>query len=87
VVKPFWQNVSFYGNWIQGLQQGTVVSATYSNAGEVFPPYVTTQYEAGVKIDWGRLTTTASLFQISQPSTIVNVATNTLFRLALTSDF
>lgn len=34
---------------------------------------------AGVKIDWGKLTTTASLFQISQPSTIVNVATNTLF--------
>lgn len=79
VVKPFWENVSFYGNWIQGLQQGTVVSATYRNAGEVFPPYVTNQYEVGVKVDWGRLTTTASLFQISQPSTIVNVATNTLF--------
>ena len=79
VLKPFWQNVSFYGNWIQGLQQGTVVSATYRNAGEVFSPYMTTQYEAGVKVDWGRLTTTASLFQISQPSTIVNVATNTLF--------
>jgi iron complex outermembrane receptor protein len=79
VLQPFWQNVSFYGNWIQGLQQGTVVCTTYSNAGEVFPPYKTTQYEAGVKVDWGRLTTTASLFQISQPSTIVNVATNTLF--------
>ena len=27
VLKPFWQNVSFYGNFIQGLQQGTVVPA------------------------------------------------------------
>ncbi|WP_421999626.1 TonB-dependent siderophore receptor [Reyranella sp.] len=78
VLKPFWQNVSFYGNFIQGLQQGTVVSASYANAGEVFPPYVTTQFEAGIKIDWGKLTTTASVFQISQPSTIADVATNTL---------
>ena len=38
---------------------------------------MTTQYEAGVKVDWGRLTTTASLFQISQPSMVANVATNT----------
>lgn len=58
---------------------GTIVSATYNNAGEVFPPYMTNQYEVGIKVDWDRLTTTASLFQISQPSTIVNVTTNTLF--------
>jgi iron complex outermembrane recepter protein len=78
VLKPFWENVAFYGNFIQGLQQGTVVPASYANAGEVFAPYITTQYEAGVKIDWGRLTTTASLFQISQPSVVSNVAANTL---------
>jgi len=78
VLKPFWQNVSFYGNFIQGLQQGTIVGSTFSNAGEVFPPYMTTQYEAGVKVDWGKFTTTASLFQISQPATISNLATNTL---------
>jgi len=77
VVKP-WQNVSVYGNWIQGLQKGTTVGATYANAGTVFPPYKTTQYEVGVKVDWGRFTTTADVFQISQPSTIVDVASNTL---------
>lgn len=77
VFKP-WQNVSVYGNWIQGLQQGTIVGPTFTNAGEIFPPYKSTQYEAGVKVDWGRFTTTASVFQISQPSTITNVATNTL---------
>ncbi len=77
VVKP-WQNVSVYANYIQGLQQGTVVPNTFTNAGEAFPPYKSTQYEAGVKVDWGKFTTTASLFQISRPSTITNVATNTL---------
>jgi iron complex outermembrane receptor protein len=77
VFKP-WENVSVYGNYIQGLQPGIVVGAPFTNAGEAFPPYKTTQYEAGVKADWGKFTTTASLFEISRPSTIANVATNTL---------
>jgi iron complex outermembrane receptor protein len=78
VFKP-WQNVSIYGNWIQGLQPGIIVGSSFANAGEVFPPYKATQYEAGVKVDWGKLTTTASLFQISQPSILTNVTSNTQF--------
>lgn len=76
VYKPL-ENVSLYGNFIQGLQPGTVVGATFANAGTVFPPFKSTQYEAGVKVDWGKLTTTASIFQITQPSIITNVAANT----------
>jgi iron complex outermembrane receptor protein len=75
--KPF-ENVSVYGNFIQGLEQGDTVGPNFANAGTVFPPYKTTQYEAGVKVDWGRLTTTASLFQITRPTTITDVATNTV---------
>ncbi len=75
--KP-WRNVSIYGNWIQGLQRGTTVGPQYVNAGTVFAPYKTTQYEAGVKVDWGRFTTTADVFQISQPNTVVDVSSNTL---------
>ncbi len=78
VFKPL-ENVSVYGNWIQGLQQGTIVGNAFTNAGEIFPPYKSTQYEAGVKVDWGRLTTTMSVFQISQPSILTNVANNTQF--------
>jgi iron complex outermembrane receptor protein len=78
VFKP-WTNVSLYANFIQGLQQGTVVGSTFTNAGEIFPPYKSTQYEAGVKVDWGKLTTTASVFQISQPSILTNVATNSQY--------
>jgi len=69
VLKP-WQNVSLYANYIEGLQRGTVVGASFANAGEVFPPYQSKQYEAGVKVDWNRLITTVSVFQISQPSAI-----------------
>jgi iron complex outermembrane receptor protein len=77
VFKP-WRNVSFYGNFIQALQPGTIVGPTFTNAGEIFAPYKSTQFETGVKVDWGRLTTTMSVFQISQPSTVVDTATNTL---------
>ena len=76
VFKP-WENVSFYGNYIQGLQPGATVGPTFANAGTSFPPYLSTQFEVGVKVDWGKLTTTASLFQITQPSVITDVASNT----------
>lgn len=78
VLKPL-ENVSVYANWIQGLQQGAIVQAPFTNAGEVFPPYKSNQYEAGVKVDWGKLTTTASVFQITQPSLLTNTVTNTQF--------
>jgi iron complex outermembrane receptor protein len=78
IFKP-WENVTVYGNWIQGLQPGSVVGPAFANAGEVFAPFKATQYEAGVKVDWGRFTTTASLFQISQPSLLTNATANTQF--------
>jgi iron complex outermembrane recepter protein len=78
VFKP-WHNVSVYGNWIQGLQEGTIVGSQFANAGEIFPPFKSTQYEAGVKVDLGKFTATASVFQISQPSVLTNVAANTQF--------
>ncbi len=78
IVKPL-KNVSLYGNFIQGLQQGAVVAVPFANAGEVLPPYKSTQYEIGVKTDWGKLTTTLSAFQISQPTLLTDVASNRQF--------
>lgn len=69
VLKP-WQNVSLYANYAEGLSQGTVVGAGYSNAGDVLAPYKSKQQEAGVKVDWGTITTTAAVFQIERPSQI-----------------
>lgn len=76
VVKP-WQNVSLYASYIEGLTAGTVVGNTFANAGQVLPPFVTKQYEAGVKVDWGTLMTTASFFHSTQASGIANTVTNT----------
>lgn len=69
VVKP-WENVSLYANYAQGLTRGTIVGAGYRNTGEVLAPYKSEQYEAGVRVDWGRITTTASVFQIARPNSI-----------------
>jgi iron complex outermembrane receptor protein len=77
VVKPL-SNVSLYANYVEGLQQGIVVGPTFTNAGEVFPPYKSRQYEAGIKVDWGQFATTVSAFQISQPNAIADPVTNTL---------
>lgn len=74
IVKP-WENVSLYGNYIEGLQQGAIVGPAFANAGEIFPPYVSIQKEAGVKVDWGTLTTTISAFEIAQPSVITIIGT------------
>ena len=67
VVEPM-DNVTVYGNYIEGLQQGTIVGGSFANAGERLAPFVSEQYEAGIKVDWGRLPTTLSAFQITQPS-------------------
>ncbi|MEX2453898.1 MAG: TonB-dependent receptor [Rhodospirillaceae bacterium] len=75
IVKP-WRNVSVYANFIEGLQQGAAAPATAANAGELFPPHVTEQYEAGVKVDFGRLAMVASVFQITQPSGLTDPTTN-----------
>ncbi len=76
VVKP-WRNVSLYASYIEGLSQGGVAPAGTRNAGEVLAPFVATQYEAGVRVDWGRITTTLAAFQITRPSSFTDPATNT----------
>jgi iron complex outermembrane receptor protein len=75
VVKPV-ENVSLYANYIEGLSQGPTAPVGSSNFGEIFPPIKSTQYEAGVKVDFGRVTTTLSAFQIEQPSGYLNPTTN-----------
>lgn len=75
VVKPL-ANLSVYGNYTAGLTRGGVAPATAANAGEVFAPYKSKQYEAGVKADWGRITTSVAAFQIDRPSAVTNPFTN-----------
>lgn len=75
VFKP-WSNVSLYGNFTSGLTRGGVAPATAANAGQVFAPYKSKQYEAGVKVDWGSVITSASVFQITRPNSMTDPDTN-----------
>jgi iron complex outermembrane receptor protein len=75
VFKP-WHNVSLYANYAEGLSQGIVVPVTggFANGGAVLAPFKSKQQEAGVKVDWGTITTTAAVFQIARPSLITTPA-------------
>ncbi|MGG4773102.1 TonB-dependent siderophore receptor [Paenalcaligenes sp. Me52] len=68
--------VSLYGNYIQGLSQGATAPVNAANAGEVFAPYKTKQHEVGVKWDSGSLITTLSAFEIKRPSSYTDPVTN-----------
>lgn len=76
VVKPF-ANTSLYANYIEGLSQGPTAPASASNAGTMFAPIKSKQYEIGVKQDFGRFAATVSAFQIEQPNGFTDTATNT----------
>ncbi len=67
VFKPL-DYVSLYGNFTEGLTRGTVVGPSYANQGAVLDPYKSKQYEAGVKVDWGDITTTLAFWQIARPA-------------------
>lgn len=75
VFKPI-SNVSLYGNFSSGLTRGGIAPATAANAGQVFAPYKSKQYEAGVKVDWGSVITSASVFQIKRPNSFTDPDTN-----------
>ena len=71
VVKPA-AGLSLFANRIEGFEAGpTAPSAVntlpVSNAGEVFPPTKTRQYEAGAKLRIGGMNASLAVFQIDRP--------------------
>jgi iron complex outermembrane receptor protein len=76
VFKPV-KEVMLYGNYIQALQQGPIAPAGTVNAGMQFSPFVSNQFEVGVKADFGFVGATLSAFQITLPTSYTDVATNT----------
>ncbi|MXS85422.1 TonB-dependent receptor [Nitrosomonas sp. HPC101] len=78
VVRP-WKNISIYANRMEGLSKGDIAPQIAINAGHALAPYKTEQLEAGVKVDYGRLITTLSFFQIKRPSPLL---TDNVFSLS-----
>lgn len=77
LIRPL-SNVTLYANYIEGLQPGTTVGVGYQNIGQVFPPFQSKQVETGVKVDFGKISVTGSLFEIKQPSAIASSANGML---------
>ncbi len=74
VVKPL-DYLSLYANRIEGLSQGDSAPSTAINVGEVLPPYVSTQYEVGAKLDFGRVGASVAVFQIEKPNAVLDPTT------------
>jgi len=75
IVKPL-DSLSLYANYMQGLSQGPTAPLSAANAGAVFEPVKSEQYEVGAKVDFGRFGGSLSYFQIKQPNGFVDAATN-----------
>ena len=74
VIRP-WEQISLYGNYVEGLAPGPTAPPDAANAGESFPPIKTKQLEFGAKLDLGSFGATLGLFEITQPNAITDVAT------------
>ncbi|MGW9064904.1 TonB-dependent siderophore receptor [Achromobacter animicus] len=72
-VKPT-ERLALYGNYIEGLSQGGTAPEGAVNAGEVFAPEISKQFELGAKYDFGQFETTLSAFQIERPSSYLDPA-------------
>jgi len=61
IYKPD-EQTSFYASYVEGMEPGSRVGATYANAGEMLGATVSTQYELGVKHASGKFNYTAAVF-------------------------
>jgi iron complex outermembrane receptor protein len=75
LVKP-WEYTSFYANYIDALETGGIAPSDAANAGQIFAPIKTTQYEVGAKVDTGRLGGGLALFTAERPTYDYAVGTN-----------
>ncbi|RKF23449.1 TonB-dependent siderophore receptor [Altericroceibacterium spongiae] len=72
-----WRPVSWlsaYATYVESLERGSVAGATYVNAGEVFSPTRSEQYEFGVKAVRGDWTAELALFRLDRALTYVTSA-------------
>lgn len=62
------RHTSLYFNRIEGIAPGPQAPSNAVNAGQIFSPYRTVQYEIGAKYDMGRLSASLAFFRMSQPN-------------------
>ncbi|WP_432381254.1 TonB-dependent siderophore receptor [Duganella sp. P38] len=72
-VTPHW---SVYGNYMESLMPGPTPSTYYQNSAQIFDPYPSKQYEAGLKYELGKLTVTSNIYQITLQNGIEKASDN-----------
>ncbi|MDB5364947.1 MAG: TonB-dependent siderophore receptor, partial [Rhodospirillales bacterium] len=67
--------LSFYGTYIEGLEEGGTAPLTAANANQTLPPALSSQWEVGVKADpIDRMLLTLGRFSIDRSASFVNSA-------------
>lgn len=69
--KPFRQ-VTAYLSYVESLEPGGTVGATYANAYDMLNPLLSKQIELGFKVERGSWNTSAAVFQIDRGATYAN---------------
>ena len=70
-------NLSFYGSYIEGLEEGGIAQGITANAGEVLPAALSEQYEFGAKYETqSQLMLTLAYFDIDRVSAFIHPETN-----------
>jgi iron complex outermembrane receptor protein len=65
--------ISVYGSYLEGLEESGTAPANRANAGEILPPALSKQYEAGVKAEVARgVLVQGAYFNVERPSTFVD---------------
>ena len=64
--------MSIYASYVEAFEQGAIAPATAANAGEVFDPRISKQYEIGLKIDQDNWSANAALFQLQRALTFTD---------------
>lgn len=77
VVFKVLKNLSVYGNYIEGLQQGKqITDTTAANYGQILAPYKSKQKEIGVKYELGGLGLGVAFFTTDRPLSYKDSITN-----------
>ncbi|WP_115719333.1 TonB-dependent siderophore receptor [Gallaecimonas mangrovi] len=63
--KP-WQGTTFYGSYVEALEEGGIVSSSYANADEMLDPLKSKQYELGAKVERARWFASVAAYRIER---------------------
>lgn len=58
--------LSIYASYVEAFEQGATAPNTAANAGEVFEPLISKQYETGIKIEHDHWSTNMAVFQLQR---------------------